>query len=290
MIKKIITIFAISALLTACSEDDNTGLSQEVFIAPTATYTIVNSVDKTVTVDEGAIDADAGNNVYTITATLDNAISFDTYIDITATGGSGDASDYSIERIYVPALETEGFGSITINQNCEIEGDENLVFTTNTKEVNVAGSDVFTFNITNDFINSSLDLVMDWAGSYTIEGIAGGDLTLDYCNADLDLLLYDANFAQLGYVLGTADCPEEGPLAGLLDGTYYLVADMFENPYAGLGANQPLPVTLSYSQCGFSENSGTIVNDGYTTESASGLVGIAVVTITNGYEITVEAF
>ena len=130
---------------------------------------------------------------------------------------------------------------------------------------------------------------MDWAGSYSYSAGGGAlDVTVNYCSADFDLKLYTAAGADAGYVLGSADCPEEGQLSGLADGNYFLVVDLYSNPFSGLNTAQPLPITLNISQEYFPDTETEIIFNGYTTDSSSGLQAIATLEVVGGYNYTIN--
>lgn len=280
-----IGVFTLACLaFTSCdSEDDNTGDSLINYSPATVTL----SSSSPTMFDESAIDADdASTFQIEVTATLTEAQPVDAVIDLVQVGGSASSSDYEAHTITIPAGSLMGSATVDIMQTGDIEGDETLQITGKSRaNFNVSP---FTFNATigNDYINDHLDLVLSWEGTAVL-----GDLSLiSYCDLDFDLILYDATFTQLGYVLGSSACPEEDYLNGLPDGTYYLVTDLYSNPYFEIGFTDIIPLTLSWSQEYF-ETSGSLSTEAYTLSSEDGLGGLIVVLeVTNGYEYTLSPF
>ncbi|MGB4743002.1 MAG: hypothetical protein WBH49_05110 [Flavobacteriaceae bacterium] len=76
-------------------------------------------------------------------------------------------------------------------------------------------------------------------------------------------------------------------LSGLADGSYFLVVDLYDNPFSTLNTGHPLPITLNISQEYFPETETTIIHNGYTTDSSSGLQAIATLDVVGGYNYTV---
>ncbi|MDA7849301.1 TonB-dependent receptor plug domain-containing protein [Flavobacteriaceae bacterium] len=121
------------------------------------------------------------------------------------------------------------------------------------------------------------------------DNVAGGalEVTVNYCSADFDLILYTAAGSYVQYILGTASCPEEDQLSGLSDGSYFLVVDLYDNPFSTLNTGQPMPITLTLNQEHFPDTGTTIVHDGYTTDSSSGLQAVATLDVVGGYNYTI---
>lgn len=283
--KILFSLLVLSLVLVGCNKDDYTGDSKVVFNAPNASYT---NDAASMTIDEMAIDPDDGLTV-TIEATLSEAVQFDTYIDLTQTGGTMSGGDYEVSRIYVPALHTTGTGTVTFFRTGDVEGDETLDLTANTNSANVNGSVTYSFTMTNDYINDVLSFTFDWSGSYTYDAGIPVSVTMDYCEIDLDFLLFDSSFNLLPFWdAATGSCPEALDIYGLSDGTYYLVSDLWDNPYDVLGTNQDLPIRVSYSQEYFS--SGNFVYGGYNTDDSSGTYIMAQIDVTDGYNYVVTPF
>jgi len=286
-INNFLSYILICGLLASCNDDDNTGHS----IINYSPVTVTLSSPSPDTFDESAIDPDNPSTYQiTIEATIEAPQPVDAIIDVTQVGGTANASDFEINgAIRIAAGQTSGSATVDILKTGDIEGDETLFIGASTSRANF---DVIPFshsvNITNDHINDTLDLTMDWAGSYNYSAAGGAlDVTVDYCAADFDLILYTDVGGYVGYVLGTASCPEEGSLSGLADGSYFLVVDLYDNPFSTLNTGQPLPITLNISQEYFPETETTIIHNGYTTDSSSGLQAIATLDVVGGYNYTV---
>lgn len=282
-ILKNISLFIVAfAVLNSCDDsDDNTGESL-IDYSPVA-ITVVAS-DNDVMIMEDALSDDA---VYGVTASIAAAVPVDLVIDLVQTGGNAGADDFELSTITIPAGSLSGMGSITVFPSGDIEGDESF----SVGAVSRANGNVnaFTFNadITDDYINDVLDLTLAWDGS-----ASSGDVTIEsFCDIDFDLLLFDGAFNYMGYLAGTSACPETAGLSGLPDGTYYLVSDLWENPFAGLGFTDSIPLSLSWSQDYFPDTVGTISSDAHTLADTSGTGGLIVVLdIVNGYEFTLSPF
>lgn len=286
IILKISFFVILIAFFTSCEKDDYTGQSLvKDFVAPTATYS--STAGTNIVVDESAIDSDGVT--YIITATLSHASVVDTYIDLTMVGGTLSSDEFETDRIYIPAQSLSGTGSVTIYPTGDVEGDETLQIKANTNSANVEGTATFNFTITDDYINDVISFTFDWDGEYTFSDVSGADITIHFSDIDIDFYLYDSDFNDMGiYDAATGASPESFELSGLPDGTYYIVADIWDNPYAGWGTNQQVPITVSWEQEYFS--SGSFIYNNFTTEDASGTEIIAVLTVDNGYNYTVAPY
>ena len=285
-ISKIGLVICAILFATACSKKENaTDYSTNKFTRTNVTLSSTSPNN----FDESAINSNVASTYQiTITATLDSPQPIEAVIDLAQVGGTADANDFEAGTIHIPIGETTGSATVKILKTGDIEGEETLYIGGTSK----ANFDVTPFShsvtITNDHINDVLDFTMDWAGSYSYS-LGGGaiDVTIDYCSADFDLILFTAAGAYVGYVLGTASCPEEDQLSGLADGSYFLVADLYSNPFSGLNTGQPMPITLNVSQEYFPDTETEIVFNGYTTDTSSGLQAIATLDVVGGYNYTI---
>lgn len=284
-IYKYIGLFAFAGILfTSCDSDDGTGDS--IIDYTTTTVTLTSSMNDLI-VDESSLDADDLMTI-TVTASIASPLPVDLRIPLTTLAGStGGSDDYSVDGdIVIPSSATSGSTTVTIEKTGDIEGDESLVIGAGT----VANANVNPFalniNITDDYINGAMDFIFAWDGSATDDTV-----TIEtFCDIDFDVVLYDGGFNYLGYIAGSADCPEEFTMDGFPDGTYYLVSDLYDNPFSGFGFTDVIPLSLSWSQDYF-DNSGTLTSDGYTLSDASGLGNfIVAVTVSGGYNYTVELY
>ncbi len=99
-------------------------------------------------------------------------------------------------------------------------------------------------------------------------------------------LIVQLTFAQQRTISGTVSDENGLSLSGLADGSYFLVVDLYDNPFSTLNTGQPLPITLNISQEYFPETETTIIHNGYTTDSSSGLQAIATLDVVGGYNYT----
>lgn len=284
-INYILASFVLLGLLTSCNDDDLTG---EALLKDYSPSTVTLSSSSPTVFNESAINEDDPSTYQIeVTASIPSPQPINAVINLYQSGGTADASDFELHSITIPAGDTSASATVDIMQTGDIEGTETLEI--QGKAVSNFNVAPFTLSVTieDDYINNNLDLVLSWDGS-----AEDGDLTIaSFCDIDFDLLLFDSAFAFVGYVLGSAACPEEGSLSGLADGVYYLVSDLYSNPYSGLGLQDTLPLTLSWSQEYFDETSGSISTDQYTLSSADGLGGLIVVLeVSNGYEYSLSPF
>lgn len=283
--KTLSLLVASSVLFYSCSEDDNTGASMINYTSPTVTLTTAST---NVVVDESAIDPATGHAI-TITASIPEAVEADLYIYLEQTGGTADSGDFSVGTIELKAGNTSASTDVVIWQDCEsgVEGDETLtigyVGSTPNANVNPFSMDI---SIENDWVNDVINFEFDWSGEYTYDSDLPSEVTIDFCASDLDFVLADASGNALGYIAGTASCPEAGGFGGLPDGDYIILAEVYSNPFSAEGINEPMPISVSYDQCGFS--GGSFVNEVLNTDTLAGdVIPIATVTVSGGYNYTV---
>lgn len=288
-ILKQITLLSLTGLLfVGCSEDDYTGLSQIDYSKRTVTLT---SSSNNVTFDETLIDPDdASTYSVTVTANISEAAPVNIVIPLVQTGGTGDSGDFSAGTITIPAGFTSASTTVEILQDCEsgVEGNETLEIGAAN---NIANANVnpFTLNITieNDWVNDVIEFEFDWSGELTYTAGVPAEVTIDFCDADIDFALADNGGNVLGYIAATASCPEAGGFSGLPDGTYFILAEVYDNPFEGLGLTDTMPITTTYSQCGF-DTAGSFVNSVLNTATISGdVIPLATVEISGGYNYTV---
>ena len=293
--KNKINIFLSSILicgfLASCNEnDDLTGKSLLDYSPATVTL----SSNSPTTFIESAIDEDDPSTYeIVITANISSPQPVNAVIEIVQTGGSADSNDFEAGTITIQAGDLTGSSSISILQTGDIEGAETLELTGKAVSNFIVSPFKYSGTIEGDYINNQLDLTLSWDGS-----AESGDLSItSFCDMDFDLILYDSAFNYLRYVLGTSACPEHDLLGDLADGTYYLVTDLWENPYSGLGLTDEVPLTLTWSQEHFPETVGSISTSSYNLSSAdtknsdAGLGGmIVVLEVTNGYEYTLYPY
>jgi hypothetical protein len=108
--------------------------------------------------------------------------------------------------------------------------------------------------------------------------------TLDFCDIDIDVLLYTDTGVLVQYLGATGACTETGSISGLADGDYYIVLDLFANPLATFGLTDALPVTITYNQEHFI--SGSFVYNSLNLSSPLVKVPAAILKV-SGYNYTV---
>ncbi|MCX7547876.1 hypothetical protein OS188_07915 [Xanthomarina sp. F1114] len=284
--KTLSIILTTTVLFYSCSEDDVTGASMINYTSPTVTLTTAST---NVVVDESAIDPDTGH-VIAVSASIPEPVMANLYIYLEQTGGTAGSGDYSINGpIEIKAGTTTGSTSVTIYQDCEsgVEGDETLTIA-NVSPTTNANVTPFSMDISieNDYVNDVIEFEFDWSGEYTYTSDVPSEVTIDFCESDLDFVLADANGNALGYIAGTASCPEAGGFGGLPDGDYIILAEVYSSPFSAEGLNVPMPISVSYDQCGFS--GGSFVNEVLNTDTLAGdVIPIATVTVSGGYNYTV---
>lgn len=282
-INKLFSMLAISGVvaLTSCESDDNTGASMVDFQGGMAT---LSTDQDTYTFSEKEIDEeDPSTYTIPVTVTLDESYPVNTVIDFVLASG-GDAGDFTASTITVPARQTMATGTIQLIQNGTIEGDETLVIEARSRANVDLNPFSVTVNIVDDYVNDVLELTIDWSGSYT-EEVGAETTTYDFCGLDFDLLILDETMSDTGlYDAATASCPEHIDLSGLPDGTYYLYLSLYENTFED-APNVDVPVTISYTQEYF--ESGEMVIDYYSLDSAPEDIIVGTIEVENGYMYTV---
>lgn len=284
-IYKLALSFAALSLVMSCEDDD----SSTVDPLPSTNVAItVSSMENNVTVMESAIAG--GMASYTITATIDQPQVLHYIINLEQTGGTATAGvDFDTHQMIISPGDTSTSTTIDVYSTGDIETDETFTVSASVGEPAYSRlASPFNFNgtISDDYVNDVLDLTLAWDAEFV-----DGDVTIaSTCDIDYDLLLADGVGNVLGYIAGSSDCPEVGTLSGLADGTYFLLADLYDNPLSGLGFSDTIPLTLEYSQEYF-ETSGKISNGNHTLNMAgatdqSVLAGLALVEV-SGYNYTV---
>jgi len=256
-INKLLFLFALSAgvLTTSCSEDDATGASMINYTSPTVT---LSTDSNSVVVNESDIDPEAGYSI-TVTASIPESVLADIHIPLVKTGGNADDADYSLGTIVLKANTTSATTNVTIwPGTCGTTlsgGGETL---TVGAPANVANANINPFSMDVIWEKDLLEVSLTWEGTYN---------NIDFCDMDLDLLILDVATNGVDYLAGTSDCTETGLIAGLPDGQYVLIADVYENPFTSLGLGVAVPLTLSYTQCG-TTNVGSFVDSTSLTTDA----------------------
>lgn len=281
IIKKI-TLLSFALILFQACEDDETSNINIVPLDPINIAVTVNENDVIIKESEIGYSQD-----YTITATIEKAQEVDLALILTQTAGSatyGDDFSFDEEAIIISAGETTASAVVHIYKTGDIETtDETLSVGLKTADKNAKIGD-FNFNatITDDYINDVLELSTTWSGETTMNMTSG--TTLDFCDIDIDVLLYTDTGFFVQYLGATGACTETGSISGLADGDYYIVLHVYENPLADFGLTDALPVTITYNQEHFI--SGSFVNNSLNLSSTSILTAAAILKV-SGYNYTV---
>ncbi len=292
---KSIFLLALSAgvLATSCSEDDHTGASMINYTSPTVT---LSTASTNVVVDESMIDPDLGY-VIEVTASIPEPVFVDLHIPLVQTGGTADSSDFTAGTIVITSGHTSASANVTIWRECEsgVEGDETLEISF---ADNIANAKMSPFSmdisIENDWVNDVIEITFDWSGELTYDSGLPSENTIDFCSIDLDYVITDDLGNALGYIAGTGDCPEIAEVSGLADGTYFIIAELYDQPFSAPEYDGPLttiPQTVTWMQCGFPATTGEFSNELLTTATPTGdVLPIAVLEVTGGYNYTVSPF
>ena len=271
-------------LLTSC--DDNEDYTGGSVLDYKASPITVTSSEASYTFNEANIDEDEPST-YTVTlsASIEETQPVDAYVTFSQTDGTADENDYSVGSIKIPAGATSGSTTVEVNYTGDIEGSESFTLMAKTIGNFTLASDFsVTINI-EDKINDILELSTNWSGEKTIDIIRGSTATLDFCDIDIDVLLYTDTGVLVQYLGATLDCPEKGSISGLADGDYYIVLQVYSNPLADFGSTDALPVTITYNQEHFI--SGSFVHNSLNLSSQGDLIAVASLKV-SGYNYTVE--
>jgi hypothetical protein len=230
-------IWLLAAILcvafVACKEDDT-----EV--------STITSFDKFSTTLPAPIVVSEADATHTINLTFDDRQIMDVHVSVAvseaSTATEGADFDLSAHELSVSALERSASVDITVHSDFEPEGDETVVLL-------IEGTDPFglptpvealVLTIRDSIYATSVQL--GWEGTFEY---AGGTYTL--CeNADIDLFIADANGDFVGGFGGaTANCPENMAVGGLPDGTYSIVANLYDNGLFGAPDIDTIPIPLT---------------------------------------------
>jgi len=282
MKKHILYIFLISLAFTSCNDNENSAVAIQSYSPITIDISVS---ENNVIVDESAI---SGSSVaYEVTATLPQVQVLDYVINFEQNGGTSDSDDFTTHNIVIRAGELSGKSDIEILKTGNIEGNETLSIKAVTFEetAKLSGDIEFKATIENDFIDDTLSFTTTWSGNYTFTAAGPTEITLDFCNIDLDVLLFTSGGVFIDYLGATGSCTEIGSTPqGLPDGDYFVVIDVFNNPLTVFSATEQVPVTVTYNQS--NSGSGTFTSNLFSLASPEGLEAIATFT-KSGYNFTV---
>jgi len=283
IIKYIGFTLSIGLLLTSC--EDNEEFTGESVLAWGDQPITVTSSASSYTFDEAAIDEDVPSTYsVTVTASIAEAQPVAALISFKQTGGNADGDDYSVGNITIPAGSTSASTNIELNYTGDVEGSESFTLEA-MADGNFNLSSAYSVTVTiEDKINDVLDLSTNWSGEYSYSA-GSASVTLDFCEIDVDVLLFTGAGGFVGYLGATGACTEVGSLSGLPDGDYFIVLDLYDNPHEVFGATATVPITVTYNQ-DYIGTSGSFTYTGINLSSASDLYAAAIVSV-SGYNYTI---
>ena len=285
IIKYIGFTLSIGLLLTAC-EDKEEFTGESVLAWGDQPITVTSSANS-YTFDEAAIDEDVPSTYsVSVTASIAEAQPVSALISFKQTGGNADGDDYSVGNITIPAGATSGSTNIELNYTGDVEGSESFTLEA-IADGNFNLSSAYSVTVTiEDKINDVLDLSTNWSGEYSYSA-GSAVVSLDFCEIDVDVLLYSTAGSFMGYLGATGACTEVGSLSGLPDGDYFIVLELYDNPHSEVGATEIVPITVTYDQ-DYIGTSGSFTYTGINLSSPSDLYAAATVSV-SGYNYTVTA-
>lgn len=238
IIKKFLMLFALSAIIFSCDENEQTGFSVTSPSSPSL-----------------AIDLDFTNptlieddSEYTYTVTLSETQVVDVKLHVVQIGGTANSDDYEMtDLISIPAGYTSASGSIKILADDLIEDTETLQIQVGTETTSNAALTPVTTEFT--ILNyTDGDLVVDLAWDMSIVTDDAGEEISATDFADLRLLV--SSTPDNAGDIAQADGGSFETLvldASTADGTYYIVADFYA---ANETIFRDLDLTMEINQAG----------------------------------------
>lgn len=281
---QIITITIISlGVFISCIKDENLAIEATEF----SSRPIQISFDGLTTFDEKNIDLDNSNTYQTtITASLIKTKSIDAIIDFNQTSGTANSDDYNIEPITIKAGKLSGETTLDIYQTGDFETSETFNLEASSR-ANFTVNFELPITIENDYI-SPLNITLSWNNIFTVDE-NGTQTDISTCDgeygADFDIYLYDKDY-NYTTISETYNCPESGAINDLEDGTYMVAVALYYNPLSSYNLSQILPVTLTYNQDNFIEET-SFMNTGFSTDDSDEEIIVAEIEVKDGYLYTV---
>jgi len=281
----IIIIISITSFIS-CIKDENLAIPPTFHISEEINIT----VDGLTVFDEKNINPEDPNTYQTIiTATLSEVKSVDAIIDFSQTSGTSNNDDYTIDStIIIKAGQLSNSSVLEVFKTQDVEGTETFTIEASSR-ANFTVDFELPITIENDFINDILNITTSWDNSYTITE-NGTTTTLEACNeVDLDIYLYDLDYEYITTIAESFDCPETGSISNLEDGTYMIGVYLYNNFLDAYALNETLPLTITYSQDGFIEETSFINNKFNTNDSSDDYkeVIVAEIEVKDGYLYTI---
>lgn len=223
----------IGVAFVACKEDDTE-------------ISTITSFDKFSTILPAPIVVAEADATHTITFSFDDKQIMDVHVAVSTAASStateGEDFDLSTHEVSVGALERTGSVDITVHADSEPEGDETVVLRFEGVDAHGLPTPVESLVLTiRDSIYATA-VQLDWEGTFEY---AGSTYTL--CdNVDIDLFILDSNgeFAG-GFGGATANCPEAMIVGTLPDGTYSIVANLYDNGLFGAPDIDTIPIPMT---------------------------------------------
>jgi hypothetical protein len=308
-ISKFIGLLAFVLTVSSCNEGGD--------VAP-----IVEVNKPTMTIDmESAVTAAEGTEIpVTFKLTKPVGKEFNLYIMLLP-GGTAGGTDSDVEESYqnnafqktvtIPAFVTSYTTTILINEDIDAEGLEHLMLSigdTRTTAVLFTPKNV-DVSITN-VVKDQLDLEFNFDRSFGVNGYTNTlcELTSSVntnTSFDVDFLVYDENFTNLGIVEAqTGACVEElsMKLEDFTDGTYYITAFLYQNanlpsadlsfPFLGM-PQFDIPITVHYSRAGvfhglYTQEAANFFNSNTAQNTENYVVTVKISTVAGVRKFTVE--
>lgn len=243
----LLILLVLGVAIASCEKDDYTG------------YSTLEASDAKGTLSWSAAAPPASmveqDTTFNFTITLDKPQVADIHIVIKQTGGNATKdSDFTLtDEIIIPAYQTTGSGAFKVIADENIETNETVTFQIG--DISLGNMNFtpqsFTVELQN-FVKPNLDLTFDWGGTVSYDGAE-----VELCDeVDIDILVFDVDNNDLGiYGAATGACPEHLNLEGLVDGDYYLWANLYASTVAPTdGTIVSMPITVTATQPGLFEN------------------------------------
>jgi len=254
---KLLFILSIVVLAISCEES-----SQDVEpIISTDGYPLATfSVGPTEINEEGSPEV-------VITIQFDKMINRAVTFTAVQVGGTAEVhEDYDVSEAIVEAYTNKAEMVVQIYEDATVEDIETLVLqieapALSNKYLINPDSELPEYTIKiNNYVSRSLDMTFDWDKLINYAGTdyhTHGNIDFDFYISTSPFSMDDPFANSLAvYDAATSSAPEELSISldDFEDGVYYLFADLYENAFAGLGTNTPVPINTTFVRVGTSLN------------------------------------
>jgi hypothetical protein len=229
----VVALLAVS--FWACKEDDTT-------------VSTITSFEKFSTEVPAAIEVPEADATYTIDLSYSDAQIMDIHVEVSAAESSTAAEhedfDLHAHDFSVAALERTASIDIDVHADFEPEGNETVVLHLMGLDPHGLPTPVEQLVLTIRDSIYPVAVLLDWSGTFQYAGS-----TFTFCgNVDIDLFLADdqGNFVG-GFGGATAACPELMFTGTLADGTYDIVANLYDNGLFGAPDIDTIPIPMRVS-------------------------------------------